>query len=132
MSERGSETPVEKQLKWLEKFGFEVVKLRTPGYNGVMDRMILWPEWSPKPPTFVECKAPKKHERLLQATLRDSWRRRGVDVRAMVDTVERSRYLCYVLLVEAVDNSRWQDLPQHIRDGYKEAHHYVNTPVMVA
>lgn len=72
------EAPVEDRLKTrLESYGFKVLKLVTPGHNGVMDRMILRPKWSPGAPWFVECKRPKKHERRLQEIVRDDMRARG-------------------------------------------------------
>lgn len=83
------EAIVEGRLKRLETYGFKVMKLRTPGVSGVMDRMIVWPKYCPKPPTFVEIKRPGKEERLLQAKVRDDWRARGCDVRDMCDTLEK-------------------------------------------
>jgi hypothetical protein len=41
------EAVVEGRLKRLERSGFKVLKLRTPGYNGAMDRLILWPTYAP-------------------------------------------------------------------------------------
>lgn len=83
------EKTVELRLKRLEGMGFKVLKLRTPGVSGVPDRMILRPKYAPGPPMFVELKAPRKHERALQAAVRGDWRLRGVDVLDMCDTVEK-------------------------------------------
>lgn len=84
------EAPVEKRLKTrLEGHGFKVLKLVTEGTSGAPDRMILRPKWSPGAPWVVECKRPKKTERLLQATVRDEWRKRGVLVLDVCDTYER-------------------------------------------
>lgn len=84
------EAPVEQRLKTkLEAHGFKVLKLTTPGTNGVPDRMILRPTWSPGPPWFVECKRPGKTERRLQELVRDKWRARGVNVLDVCDTYER-------------------------------------------
>lgn len=105
------EARVEAEFKVLEKCGFEVLKLRTPGYNGVLDRMILMPRWSPAPPVFVECKRPGKSERLLQAAVRDDWRARGCDVRDMCDTVEKVRALCRRLLWEAEQRAPHANVP---------------------
>lgn len=113
------EKTVEDKLKVLEDYGFEVLKLRTPGVNGVMDRMILAPTWSPAPPVLVEAKRPGKSERPLQEAKRDNWRKRGVDVRDMVDTPEAVQRLCDMLLWEAY--RRYTDahgndygLPKHV------------------
>ena len=120
------ESIVEGKLKALEAFGFKSLKLRTPGYNGTKDRLILWPLWSPgrRGPVMVECKAPGKHERALQEAVRDDWRNRGCDVRDMVETPEKVDMLCQTLLVEAVDNcalSMRVTLPPHIMQAYFKA-----------
>lgn len=118
------EKVVEQKLKRLESYGFEVLKLRTPGYNGTKDRLILWPKWSPgtKGPVMVECKAPGKQERALQEAVRLDWRARGCDVRDMIDTPEKVDALCDTLLCEAV--YRWRGdkmLPAHIWAAFREA-----------
>ncbi len=82
------EYSVEGRLKKLERKGFKVLKLRTPGCNGVMDRMILWPKYSPKPPTFVEIKRPGQDLRALQLATALDWKARGCDVREPCDTYE--------------------------------------------
>jgi hypothetical protein len=105
------EARVEAELKVLERWGFEVLKLRTPGYSGTKDRLILQPRWSPAPPVLVEIKRPGKQERLLQQCVRDDWRARGCDVRDMCDTVEKVRHLCRVLLWEAEQRNRTVMLP---------------------
>jgi hypothetical protein len=126
------EAVVEGKLKRLEGYGFKVLKLRTPGYNGTKDRLILWPTWSPGPkgPVMVECKAPGKHERALQEAVRNDWRARGCDVRDMVDTPEKVEVLCDKLLLEAVQ--RWCSsgklggpfsLPDHIMRAYDAAYY---------
>lgn len=94
------ESVVEQRLKRLERHGFKVLKFRTPGYSGVMDRMILWPKYAPRPPTLVEIKRPGKEPRLLQAAVADDWRARGVDVREYCDTVEKVDALCNTLVAE--------------------------------
>jgi hypothetical protein len=94
------EAVVEKRLKRLEARGFSVYKLRTPGRNGVMDRMILWPKYSPKPPVFVELKAPGKEPRLLQYAVAADWTARGCDVREYCDTIEKVDALIALLLGE--------------------------------
>lgn len=115
------EATVEGTLKWLEGFGFLVLKLVTPAYNGVMDRMILWPQWSPHAPTFVELKAPDKKPRKLQNAVAADWSLRGVDVRAYIDTVERakqfSRDLLWNALMDVPVDERVK-LPLHIREEY--------------
>lgn len=84
------EAPVEEHLRMrLEGLGFKVLKLITPGHSGSMDRLLLRPKWSPGAPYFVECKRPKKTERLLQAHVRDDWRSRGVLVLDVCDTYQR-------------------------------------------
>lgn len=121
------EATVEAKLKKLEGFGFAVLKLRTPGYNGTKDRLILQPKWSPAPPSLVEIKRPGKEERALQAAVRDDWRARGCDVRDMCDTIEKVQWLCDRLLIEAV--IRWDreykrialTLPMHIWNAYADA-----------
>lgn len=96
------EAVVEARLKRLEGYGFEVLKLRTPGYNGTKDRVILMPRWSPAAPAFVEIKRPSKKERALQIAVRDDWRARGCDVRDMCSTLEEVDQLCDLLLMAAV------------------------------
>lgn len=83
------ESVVEDRLKKLQDYGFKVLKLRTPGYNGVPDRMILWPKTHPGAPMFVELKAPKKDLRPLQDGVANDWTMRGVIVLPMCDTVEK-------------------------------------------
>lgn len=123
------EAAVEAKLGRLEQYGFEVFKLRTPGKNGAMDRLILWPTWSPAPPAFVEMKRPGKSERPLQIARRDNWRARGCDVRDACDTIEDVVELCDDLLLEAVCNymtatppGPFARLPEHIRHAYILAH----------
>jgi hypothetical protein len=77
------EIQVESRLKRLEDYGFKVLKLRTPGNSGVMDRLILRPKYCPGPPSFVEIKKPGKTERALQISVRDDWRGRGCIVHEM-------------------------------------------------
>lgn len=128
MSKRGAEHPVEERLKWLEGFGFEVLKLVTPGTSFVMDRMILYPVWSPSDPAFVEAKAPGKEPRPAQAETADNWRKRGCDVRQYVDTEDKAIKLCDELLCEAVDRFMSRraalhssPLPVHIVQAHKLA-----------
>lgn len=84
------EAPVEERLKSrLERHGFKVLKLVTPGTNGTKDRIILRPLWSPGAPWVVECKRPGKSERRLQELVRDDWRKRGVLVLDVCDSYER-------------------------------------------
>jgi hypothetical protein len=122
------EAVVEARLKRLEGYGFEVLKLRTPGYNGTKDRLILAPVWSPSPkgPAFVEIKRPGKSERALQEAVRDDWRKRGCDVRDMCSTLDEVEILCDTLLMEAVwrVQRQWGNvshLPAHIRNAYTRA-----------
>jgi hypothetical protein len=83
------ETQIEQRLKaGLEKHGFKVLKLTCPGTNGVPDRMILRPTWSPGPPWFIELKAPKQHLRRLQDIVCAEWRTRGAQVLLPVNTYE--------------------------------------------
>lgn len=115
------EVTVESTVKWLEQFGFLVLKLTTPAYNGVMDRMILWPQWSPHPPTFVEFKAPNKKPRKLQNVVAAEWSMRGCDVRAYIDTVERAKSFARDLMWNAlmdVPVDERVELPLHIREEY--------------
>lgn len=95
------ESKVEARLKRLENYGFKVLKLRTPGTSGVMDRMILMPKYSPGHPGFVELKAPSKNERPLQEAVRNDWRARGVRVLNMCDTIDRVDLLVEELMHEA-------------------------------
>lgn len=119
------EKVVEKALKKLEAYGFKVLKLRTPGVNGVMDRMILMPVWSPAPPAFVEMKRPGEEERALQAATRDQWRARGCNVLDACDTLDDVEELRRHLLREAVmrvpSSTRYIILPRHILDDFNEA-----------
>jgi hypothetical protein len=97
------EKPVEERLKdRLESYGFQCLKLTTPGHNGTPDRFILRPKWSPGAPKVVECKRPKKTEQRLQAIVRDEWRLRGVDVLDVCDTYERVEEIVAQLLWECI------------------------------
>lgn len=120
------EAVVEARLKRLEGYGFEVLKLRTPGYNGTKDRVILMPKWSPAAPAFVEIKRPGKSERALQIAVRDDWRARGCDVRDMCSTLEEVDQLCDLLLIKAVwrVQRQWGNtihLPAHVMKAYTAA-----------
>lgn len=95
------EKPVELRLKRLENHGFKVRKLKTPGYNGIMDRIILWPVYAPKPPTFVEIKRPGEAPRLLQVRVAQDMRKRGCDVRDYCDTYDKVDQLIDDLIEEA-------------------------------
>lgn len=94
------EAVVEGRLKRLERSGFKVLKLRTPGYNGAMDRLILWPTYAPRPPSFLELKRPGEEPRPLQVAVANEWRARGCDVREYCDTVEAVDTLINKLLGE--------------------------------
>jgi hypothetical protein len=94
------EAVVEAALKRLERVGFDVLKLRTPGHNGVMDRMILWPKYAPRPPSFVELKKPGKEPRPLQAAVADDWKARGCDVREYCDTLDKVNTLVDSMICE--------------------------------
>ena len=92
------EASVEKRLKQrLEKYGFKVLKLTTPGASGTPDRMILRPSLFPGPPWFVECKRPGKTERRLQELVRDEWRARGLLVLDVCDSYERVETIVFEL-----------------------------------
>lgn len=93
------ESKVETRLKRLENYGFKVLKLITPSYNGKMDRLILRPKYSPGAPSFVELKCPGKAERALQEAVRDDWRARGVIIHDMCDTIEKVDLLVSNLLM---------------------------------
>ena len=104
------ENAVEQRLKArLEAEGFKVLKLTCPGTNGVPDRMIARPKWSPGPAWYVELKAPKKHEARLQEVVRDEWRARGMLVLDMVDTYEKVDALVDTLL-EVCRTETWKVL----------------------
>lgn len=93
------ESVIEHHLKdTLEAEGFLVLKFKTPGYSGVMDRMILWPVYCPRPPMVVELKAPGKDLRPLQRAVADNWKRRGVDVRDPINTLEDCEKFCKSIL----------------------------------
>jgi hypothetical protein len=91
---------VEQRLKRLERYGFAVYKLRTPGKSGVMDRMILWPKYAPRPPSFLEVKRPGEVPRPLQVAVANDWKARGCDVRDYCDSVEAIDALCDQLVAE--------------------------------
>lgn len=95
------ETVVEQRLKRLERHGFKVLKLRTPGYNGTMDRLILWPTYAPRPPTFLELKRPGEEPRLLQVAVSNDWKARGCDVRQYCDSVAKVDELMVAMVAEA-------------------------------
>lgn len=109
-----SEASIERRLKYyLEGYGFKVIKLTTPGYAGVPDRMILMPTWAPGPPVFAELKRPGKSERALQEALRCDWEARGVDVRKVCDTIAKASMLGQRLLWEAEQRNPTERLPFH-------------------
>lgn len=92
------EKPVEERLKQrLERYGFKVLKLVTPGTAGTKDRLILRPKWSPGAPYVVECKRPTGGERRLQELVRDEWRARGVLVLDVCDSYERVEAIVFEL-----------------------------------
>jgi hypothetical protein len=97
------ECVVEKRLKRLEKYGFRVLKLQTPGHNGVMDRMIIWPKYAPRPPSFVEVKRPGEEPRPLQVFVAEDWKARGLDVRPFVSTFEEAD----ALVERMVQETKW-------------------------
>lgn len=94
------EAAVEGRLHSLRRHGFMVLKFRTPGCNGVMDRIILWPKYAPRPPTFVELKRPGEVPRALQAAMAEDFTARGCDVREYCDTIEKVDALCDQLVSE--------------------------------
>ena len=90
------ENSVEQRLRMrLQKHGFLVLKLTTPGYNGAMDRMILWPKGTKKPPVFIEVKRPGEKPRRLQEVCASDWQARGARVEPFV-----SDYLSVDALVD--------------------------------
>jgi hypothetical protein len=89
------ESVIEAALKdTLEAEGFLVLKLTTPGYAGAPDRMILWPKYCPRPPMFVELKAPDKTLRPLQNAVRSNWKARGADVREFINSMDQCTRFC--------------------------------------
>ncbi len=101
------ESVIEKRLVMgLTAHGFKVLKLTCPGTNGVPDRMILRPVWSPGAPMYIELKAPKQHERRLQEIIRDEWRSRGLKVLDAINTTEQVDILIGVLLSIANDERK--------------------------
>lgn len=106
------ESAVESRLKKLEAYGFEVLKLRTPGYGGTPDRLILRPKYSPGAPSVVEIKKPGKYPRALQEAVANDWRTRGVTVHEYCDTYEKIDELVGKLkaMVDA-DRRKALDLP---------------------
>lgn len=83
------EKPVEQRLRRnLEKYGFLVLKLETPGHVGTPDRMILRPSWSPGPPWFVEIKRPGEKPRRQQELVAQQWIQRGAKVLPYIDSYE--------------------------------------------
>ncbi len=116
----GPEAAVERALvRGLEKHGFKVLKLVTPGTTGVPDRMVLMPKWSPGPPTFIECKAPGKELRALQVAIWADWVTRGVDILSFVNTVEAAGLTVRVLLNDALVRVGWtrDDYENHRQRG---------------
>jgi hypothetical protein len=96
-----NESDVERTLKdRLEEYGFEVLKLYTPGRIGVPDRLILMPRYSPGPPRFVELKRPGKRLRVLQKVLAEDWRKRGCSVLKPCTTLGEVDQLCTDLINE--------------------------------
>lgn len=86
--------------KTLESKGFLVLKLTTPGFQGVMDRMILFPRYSPRPPEFVEIKRDSKDSKLspVQVRLHRDFASRGVMVHPPIWTIEQARAFCSLML----------------------------------
>lgn len=101
------EHPIEQRLRTrLEERNFLVLKLKTPGRRGVMDRMILRPVYWPGPPMFVELKRPGATPRKIQEVMAADWRRRGVEVLEYCDTIAKVDALCDNLLKQSYD--AWQ------------------------
>lgn len=77
------ESDIERKLKTkVEKLGAKVLKLTSPGMNGMPDRLVLVPGGRTY---FVELKAPGKKLRPLQQKRFDELRQLGFDVR-MIDS----------------------------------------------
>ena len=95
------ESEIERRLKKLEDYGFDVLKLRTPANNGVMDRMILWPTYAPNPPTFIELKRPDAKLRKLQEEVSKKWKQRGCDVQPFCSTLDEVDALIHRLRMKA-------------------------------
>lgn len=129
------------RLKWLEGFGFEVLKLTTPGHIAVMDRMVLAPTWSPAPPSFVECKAPGKEPRPAQQHTAENWYARGCKIHEYVSTEDDAIRFCDTLLCEAVDrfmtkraraSCSIEPLPPHVLAAYRLACERLDVPYLAA
>jgi hypothetical protein len=101
MGQMINESDIERTLKdRLNEHGFEVLKLRTPGTAGVMDRMILRPTYAPGPPMFVELKKPGKQLRPLQRAIAQEWRQRGCYVLQPCTSIQDVEQLCEILISE--------------------------------
>ncbi|OXE36925.1 MAG: nuclease [Phenylobacterium zucineum] len=72
-----------------KKAGGLALKWVSPGYTGVPDRIVFFPDGRI---VFVELKAPGKSLRPRQVEVHKELKRLGVDVRA-IDTVEDARAL---------------------------------------
>jgi hypothetical protein len=81
----------------LEEYGFEVLKLRTPGYSGTMDRLILRPRYSPGAPMFLELKKDAKL-RALQEHVANDWATRGCIVLPFCKSLGEIDQLCSKLI----------------------------------
>jgi hypothetical protein len=93
------ESEVERHLKQrLDAYGFKVLKLTTPGTQGVPDRMILRPRYSPGPPMFVELKRPGKKLRELQKRVGEDWLCRGCMVLVPCTSIGEVDQLCTMLI----------------------------------
>jgi hypothetical protein len=93
------EKDIEKYMRvTLQRWGFRFLKFTSPGNTGVMDRIILYPTYSPRPPEFVEIKQPKGHEATKQAILRHDFRCRGVIVHEPVWCMDDAKLLCLELV----------------------------------
>lgn len=98
------EGKIERSFKaWVEGRGFKLLKLYTPGDAGSMDRLLLRPRYWPGPPMVVEFKQPGKALRPLQRAKADDWRKRGVIVLPVIDSLDRAAEIRDYLFRESHD-----------------------------
>lgn len=93
------ESKIEEYVKkTLEGWGFRVLKFVAPGYAGVMDRMIVFPLYSPRAPEFVELKRPDGKLSTVQRHVALDFAKRGMIIHAPVWTMDQATDFCAMMI----------------------------------
>lgn len=100
-----------------KKRRFMCLKFRSPGYNGVPDRLVL----GNGQVVFIELKRPGKDLDPLQVVVGERMRRRGADVR-MADTKERVNEILHEISAGSLSAApATPDITHLLRTGLEKA-----------